>query len=114
VVDEIARNSRELVSTSFPMEVDPETARVSFRVLLAAFALSYISLQSICRFDAVEHIDIPDFEETAEEFRMFQAKESRRSLAREERNRRRKTMLDLERPNFGEKRLTKVDSAACG
>jgi hypothetical protein len=59
----------------------------------------------------VEDIDIPDFEETVEEFRMFQAKESRRSSAREERNRRRKTMLDLERPDFGDRRLTKVDSA---
>ena len=59
----------------------------------------------------MEDIDIPDFEETVEEFRMFQAKESRRSSAREERNRRRKTMLDLERPDFGDRRLTKVDSA---
>lgn len=61
--------------------------------------------------DGVEDIDIPDFEETVQEYRVFQAKESRRNSAREERNRRRKTMLDLERPDFGERRLQKVDSA---
>lgn len=61
--------------------------------------------------DAVEDIDIPDFEETVQEYRVFQAKESKRNSAREERNRRRKTMLDLERPDFGERKLEKVDSA---
>jgi hypothetical protein len=61
--------------------------------------------------DRVEDIDVPDFEETVQEYRVFQAKESRRSSAREERNRRRKTMLDLERPEFGERKLEKVDSA---
>lgn len=60
--------------------------------------------------DGVEDIDIPDFEETVQEYRVFQAKESRRNSAREERNRRRKTMLDLERPEFGERKLEKVDS----
>lgn len=61
--------------------------------------------------DEVEDIDIPDFEETVQEYRAFQAKESRRISAREERNRRRKTMLDLERPEMGGRKLEKVDSA---
>lgn len=61
--------------------------------------------------DEVEDIDIPEFEETVREYRVFQSKESRRNSAREERNRRRKTMLDLERPELGEGKLEKVDSA---
>lgn len=61
--------------------------------------------------DEVEDIEIPDFEETVQDYRMFQAKESRRMSAREERNRRRKTMLDLERPEIEGRKLEKVDSA---
>lgn len=59
----------------------------------------------------MQDTDIPDFEETVQDFRVYQAKESRRNSAREERNRRRKTMLELERPEFGEHKLEKVDSA---
>lgn len=61
--------------------------------------------------DEVEDIEIPDFEETVQDYRMFQAKESRRMSALEERNRRRKTMLDLERPEIEGRKLEKVDSA---
>ena len=59
----------------------------------------------------VKDIDIPHFEETVQEYRVYQAKESRRNSAREERNRRRKTMMDLERPELSDYKLEKLDSA---
>ena len=57
----------------------------------------------------VEDIDIPDFEETVKAYGVFRAKESRRASAREERNRRRKTVLDLERPEFGKRKSEMID-----
>lgn len=73
----------------------------------------WISLRDVVErwSDEVEDIDIPDFDDTVHEYRVFQAKESRRNSAREERNYRRKTMLDLERPKLGGRKLQKVDSA---
>ena len=42
-------------------------------------------------------MEIPDFAETVAEYRLFQAKEIRRKERGEERNRRRRTIMDMER-----------------
>lgn len=112
VVGHTTRDSRRLVSTLFCRKF-PEVTVVSFPFPQVKQALSYIGSLNISRLEVVEDIDIPDFEETVDEFRVFQARESRKDLAREERNRRRKTIMDLERPDFCGRRLTleKLDSA---
>jgi len=55
-----------------------------------------------------EDAEIFNFDETVKEYETYQAKEIRKNEARNERNRRRKTILDLERPDFN--KLEKMDS----
>ena len=60
--------------------------------------------------DEAEEIAVPDFKETVADYKAFQEKEIRKTDARDARNRRRKTMLDLERPDPEELKLRKADS----
>ena len=61
-------------------------------------------------FDEAEDMELPDFDDTVAEVRIFQDKEIKKSIAREGRYRRKSTLeLDLSKPKMRERAET-VDS----